>query len=138
MYYLRRITASIIDNFIIGIVLSIYFVVTKSDIPDGANLLLSIGQLNLISVPFYGWFIGIFYHGIFESSSFQASLGKMFMSLKVVTNNGNKLSLGVSMLRNVNKFLSSVLFLAGYILIFVRKDNRALHDWFSDVKVIDE
>lgn len=138
MYYLRRITASIIDNFIIGIILSIYFVLTKSDIPDGADTLLSIGQLNLVSVPLYGWLIGVFYYGLFESSSFQASLGKMSMSLKVVNDNGKKLTLGVSMLRNLNKFLSSVLFLAGYILIFVRKDNRALHDWFSNVKVVKE
>lgn len=40
------------------------------------------------------------------------------------------------MVRNANKFLSGVLFMSGYILIFSSKKNQALHDWFSDVVIV--
>tara|TARA_B100001093_G_scaffold112735_1_gene105064 strand:- start:223 stop:636 length:414 start_codon:yes stop_codon:yes gene_type:complete len=136
MYYLKRFVASIIDSFFIGIIASIFLFVTNAD-TSNANIIASFGEMSLISIPVLGWFIGIFYFGFMESSSLQASIGKMVMSLKVVNESGNKISTGKSLLRNLNKLLSYLPFLAGFILIFVRKDNQALHDWFIDVIVVD-
>ena len=136
MYYLKRFVASIIDSFFIGIIASIFLFITNAD-TSNANIIASFGEMSLISIPVLGWFIGIFYFGFMESSSLQASIGKMVMSLKVVNESGNKISTGKSLLRNLNKLLSYLPFLAGFILIFVRKDNQALHDWFIDVIVVD-
>jgi uncharacterized RDD family membrane protein YckC len=133
---LKRFVASIIDSFFIGIIASIFLFITNAD-TSNANIIASFGEMSLISIPVLGWFIGIFYFGFMESSSLQASIGKMVMSLKVVNESGNKISTGKSLLRNLNKLLSYLPFLAGFILIFVRKDNQALHDWFIDVIVVD-
>ena len=115
MYYLKRFVASIIDSYFIGIIASIFLFVTNAD-SSNANIIASFGEMSLISIPVLGWFIGIFYFGFMESSSLQASIGKMVMSRKVVDESGNKISTGKSWLRNLNKLLSKIPVLGDIII----------------------
>lgn len=131
--YSKRFLAFIIDYLILSAFISIIWYVFGLAIPD-KNF--RIGNLVVFFVPVLGWLIGIFYFGILESKPKQASYGKRVMGLKVCNNEGKRISTGKSIVRNVNKFLSGSFFMLGYILIFTSKKNQALHDWLSDVVIV--
>ena len=131
--YSKRFLAFIIDYLILSAFISIIWYVFGLAIPD-KNF--RIGNFVFFSVPILGWLIGIFYFGIMESKPKQASYGKRAMGLKVCNEEGKRISTGKSMVRNANKFLSGIFFMLGYILIFTSKKNQALHDWLSDVVIV--
>lgn len=65
-----------------------------------------------------------------------ATIGKTLMNIKVIGNDNNKLSLFSIIYREtVGRYLSSILYI-GYILIFINKDKKALHDILSNTQVV--
>ena len=136
MYYIRRIIAFLVDYLLIGFIISFYFFVTKNEIPDYSNIVATFKNIYIFVIPFWSWFIGTLYFSIIESTTLQASFGKILVSLKVTNKEGGKLSFANSFLRNVNKILSTLLFMGGYLVIFFGKNNDALHDTLSNAKVI--
>jgi uncharacterized RDD family membrane protein YckC len=78
----------------------------------------------------------ILYHGIWESSKFQATPGKLATHLKVVDQNGNRLSILQSCLRNLFKILSNITFFIGYLMALVTDRHQALHDKLAKCYVL--
>lgn len=78
----------------------------------------------------------ILYHGIWESSRFQATPGKMAVHLKVVDEQGQRLSLLRSCSRNLLKLLSNCTLLIGYLLALVTEKHQALHDKITNCYVL--
>lgn len=65
-----------------------------------------------------------------------ATIGKTLMNIKVIGNDNNKLSLfNIIYRETVGRYLSSILYI-GYILIFINKDKKALHDILSNTQVV--
>ena len=74
-----------------------------------------IEQRNWIrNISFLAW---IFYCIPMEASSYQGTLGKKIMRLKVVDEVGNRMDLPKSMSRNLSKTLSKLVFALGFIWI---------------------
>ena len=77
------------------------------------------------------------YHAVFESSEYQATIGKKISKLKVVDNHGLPLEFPQAMIRIVLKFFSLILLFSGFIIIIFRKDRKGLHDIVSKTFVIN-
>jgi uncharacterized RDD family membrane protein YckC len=75
------------------------------------------------------------YGALMESSSRQATLGKMIFSLKVTDLQGRRISFGVATGRQFAKWLSFVTLLVGYIMAGFTQKKQALHDMIVNTVV---
>jgi uncharacterized RDD family membrane protein YckC len=82
--------------------------------------------------------VGFGYYTIMESSSAQATFGKQLMAIKVVDEQGNRISLGRSALRNILRHIPvlSWFILIGYLLIAFTDKKQGLHDMIAGTYVI--
>lgn len=70
------------------------------------------------------------------ASKFQGTFGKKIVNIKVVDENGNRLSLGRSVGRYFTKWLSAVSLLIGFMMAGWTKKKRALHDLLVNTYVV--
>src|SRR4030095_612831 len=75
------------------------------------------------------------YFALMESSTWQATLGKQVMRIKVTDLNGNQISLGRATARYFLKIISSVEFMLGYLICF-SDQRQTIHDYLSQVLVV--
>lgn len=68
------------------------------------------------------------YEAAMESSSKQATLGKMIFGMKVTDLNGNRISFGRATGRHFAKYISGLTLLIGYIIAGFTEKKQALHD----------
>lgn len=122
-----RLVAYLIDALILGVVrfiLSLLFGVSFLD--NDRDLL---------------WFDSIFnfmYFIVLESSSRQATYGKRFMNLRVVDENGDRISLGKAVVRNLSKIISAFILLIGFIMIAFDSRKQGLHDKIAGTFVVQD
>ena len=76
------------------------------------------------------------YFSLLESSYLQASLGKLVVGIKVVDQQGARLNFLYCLVRNMSKFLSSLIFMLGYLMALVTKNKQALHDLIAGSYVV--
>jgi uncharacterized RDD family membrane protein YckC len=76
------------------------------------------------------------YYSLMESSSYQASVGKMVLGLKVTDINGNKLDFTKALVRNLCKIISSMILLIGYLMAAFTEKKQALHDMIANTLVV--
>jgi uncharacterized RDD family membrane protein YckC len=81
-----------------------------------------------VSFVVLGLLIYWLYHDLFESSKYQATLGKILLGLKVTDLNGNKLSFLKASIRSLFKFISNILLGFGFLVVFFTEKRQALHD----------
>lgn len=91
------------------------------------------GVFNLI-----GLVIGWVYFASMESSSYQATLGKMALGIRVCDLDGNRVSFGRASGRHFAKILSAVLLLVGYVMAAFTAKKQGLHDMIASTLVIDK
>ena len=77
----------------------------------------------------------ILYYAYFESSTKQATLGKMVMKLKVVGKDGERISFANAIGRYFAKILSGILYI-GYIMIAFDSKKQGLHDKLASTYVV--
>ncbi len=77
------------------------------------------------------------YYTVFESSSKQATLGKLALGIKVTDIEGNRLSFGRATGRHFSKFLSVILLGFGFIMIAFTEKKQGLHDIIAGCLVIN-
>ncbi len=82
--------------------------------------------------------IWIIYCIFMESSERQGTFGKSIMGIKVVDENGDRLSIGKSIGRNTTKGLSYVVILLGFIWILFDKKRQGWHDKLNKTFVVNE
>jgi uncharacterized RDD family membrane protein YckC len=63
------------------------------------------------------------------------TLGKMAMSIRVVTVDGGALSLGTAIIRQIGYWVSLLTLCIGYLMAAFRSDKRALHDLMAGTRV---
>jgi len=76
------------------------------------------------------------YEAAMESSSLQATLGKMIFGMKVTDVNGNRISFMRATGRHFAKYLSSLILFIGYIMAGFTARKQAPHDIIADADVL--
>ncbi len=84
--------------------------------------------------------VGTLVSGIYEvltiASAWQATPGKLIWGLKVIDRSGNRISLSRSLGRFLAKYLSSLCFGIGYLMVAFDARKRGLHDRLAGTYVI--
>lgn len=91
----------------------------------------TIGTMVLVSGT-----ISILYYSFMESSKTQATLGKMALGLKVTDENGQNLSFVKCVIRQLGKYVSSIILMIGYIMAGLTEKKQALHDMMAGALVV--
>jgi uncharacterized RDD family membrane protein YckC len=130
----RRLAALLIDSliagaagFLVGFVIGIVVVASGGGDLDGGWSAL----INVVSV--FGWFL---YFALMESSSHQATIGKIGLGIQLTDIDGNRLSFGRSLGRNLAKLISAVILYIGFILAAFTERKQALHDMIAGTLVV--
>lgn len=82
--------------------------------------------------------IYVIYLSAFESSTWQASIGKRIMGIKVVDEAGERLSIAQAFGRNIAKVLSALVVFAGFLAAAFSERKQAWHDLLTHCFLIDE
>jgi len=122
----RRFAAYAIDYVLVFLAsAAIAVVATLSGLlPDDAP------QISLIVLAGY-----FFYCALLESSSWQATVGKRALGLKVTNRRGERIGFGRAAARFVAKFLSALTLCLGYLVMLVTERRQALHDLIAGTLV---
>ena len=127
----RRFGAYIIDSLLInisGYVLALIFgfIFLAGGIGEGAflviYLILFVAQL--------------LYFPLMESSSKQATVGKMTLGIKVTDESGQRISFGRAIGRYFAKIISGLILFIGYIMVAFTKKKQGLHDMMAGTLVL--
>jgi uncharacterized RDD family membrane protein YckC len=135
-----RFVAVIIDGILVGIVVW----------PVSAIIALIIGLaggsvgMPIIGVHLVGhvarsglfFFAGWIYEATMESSSKQATVGKMALGLKVTNLQGQRISFARATGRHFAKIVSKLTLLIGYIMAGFTERKQALHDMIAGTLVV--
>jgi len=134
----KRFFAFLIDKFVItlltilvGIGIIVFHVVIHEMNPQEVQDQLSGYFIYII----YGLTAG--YYVVMESSSKQATIGKMVMKLTVTDYNGQRISVGRALLRHMASYLSMLIACVGYFMIGFTQNRQGLHDMLVSTFVVD-
>jgi uncharacterized RDD family membrane protein YckC len=75
------------------------------------------------------------YEAFMESSSYQATLGKMIFGMKVTDLNGNRISFERATGRHFAKWLSAMILGIGYLMVAFTERKQGLHDLLAGTLV---
>ncbi len=133
-----RVVAAIIDAIILRIVVApvgmVFGGLGMAGLMTGlphAGLTLLGGGVTLILLIFGSWL----YEAFMESSSYQATLGKMIFGMKVTDLNGNRISFANATGRHFAKWLSGMILGIGYIMVGFTERKQGLHDLLAGTLV---
>lgn len=128
-----RFAAWVIDSAILGALPLIVALIIAPIFFTGTKTVALLGVIFFI-VPVVGT-TGWLYYSLMESSTFQATLGKQALKLRVVEIDGEPVSFGRASGRFFAKILSSIL-LIGYLMAAFTQKKQALHDMLTGCVVI--
>lgn len=86
---------------------------------------------NLVSI-----LISWLYFALQESGVNQATVGKKAMGIKVINEDGNRISFGQATGRYFGKFLSMILLFIGYLMMIWDSRKQTLHDKMAGTFVV--
>jgi len=89
------------------------------------------GGVTFILLLFGSWL----YEAFMESSSYQATLGKMIFGMKVTDLNGSRISFERATGRHFAKWLSAMVLGVGYIMVAFTERKQGLHDLLAGTLV---
>jgi uncharacterized RDD family membrane protein YckC len=78
----------------------------------------------------------ILYHSLFESSSKQATPGKMALGIVVTNAQGGRIGFGRAVGRNAGRFISGLFCGLGYIICGFTDRRQAVHDFLASTLVV--
>ena len=134
-----RFVAAIIDGIIVQVV-----VMPLSFVAGGVSGFAGVmGGVPRSGLPILGgligFVIGVFgtwlYEALMESSTRQATLGKMVFGMKVTDLGGNRISFGRATGRHFGKWVSALILGIGYIMAGFTERKQALHDMLAGTLV---
>jgi uncharacterized RDD family membrane protein YckC len=125
-----RVVAYILDGILLGVVSSILRFVTGAHIEtvDFAHFDYTTNVGSLL--------IGWLYFALMESSQRGATVGKMAVGLRVVTDQGQRLSFANATGRYFAKFISAIILFIGFIMVAFTDRKRGLHDMIAGTLVV--
>lgn len=129
-----RVVAAIIDWVVLSILSRIvsyaFFNSYSTDIIDTFDLEFLFSFYFLV-----GMGIRIIYFSLMESSSRQATLGKMAVGIRVGDEKGDRISFINALGRSFAKILSALILFIGYIMVAFDDRNQGLHDKIASTVV---
>jgi len=133
-----RVVATIVDAIILRVVVSPIRMIFGglglagmiSGVPHVGLAFLG-GGVTLIALVFGSWL----YEALMESSSYQATLGKMIFGMKVTDLSGNRISFERATGRHFAKWLSGMILGIGYIMVGFTDRKQGLHDLLAGTLV---
>jgi uncharacterized RDD family membrane protein YckC len=142
-----RFLAHLIDHIILGLVAAPLFFITvlptiiriaqqaDRDQEPSPELILAIisSVFVYIALAFVGQWL---YEALLTSSSWQGTIGKKVLRLKVVDEAGNRIGFGRATGRFFAKILSSMFMCIGFIMIGFTERKTGLHDMLAGTKVM--
>jgi uncharacterized RDD family membrane protein YckC len=122
----RRLAGYLIDSILVSIVGGIVFAILAGVGGDGGAV---IGYLI--------WIVGSFvYSAWMESSAYQATVGKIALGIQVTDLNGDRVSFGRALGRNLAKILSALILYIGFIMAAFTERKQGLHDMIAGTLVV--
>jgi uncharacterized RDD family membrane protein YckC len=142
-----RLLAHLIDHVILGAVAApLFFIMilpaavrvaheAERNQEPSPELILSIlsSVFLYVALAFAGQWL---YEAFLTSSSWQGTIGKRILRLKVVDEAGNRISFGRATGRFFAKILSSMFFCIGFLMIAFTEHKRGLHDMLAGTMVV--
>lgn len=130
----RRFVAIIIDAIILNI--AFYIIGAIFGVPYGmpgrsASTAGFFSGFNLVTT-----IIAWLYFVLMESSTKQATIGKMALGIKVTDMDGNRISFGRATGRHFAKIISAIILLIGFIMAGFTEKKQALHDMIAQCLVV--
>jgi uncharacterized RDD family membrane protein YckC len=132
-----RVLAWFIDTLIscavfipVGIILGLIIGASGSG-PNSADMLLVRSSTNGLSIV-AGWL----YYSLCESSSWQGTVGKKVLGLRVTDMNGNRIGFGKATGRHFGKILSGLILGIGFIMVAFTERKQGLHDIMASTLVV--
>lgn len=138
----KRFLGSFIDLMIWGILIFVfsYLFFSETKFFEGMSTVDEISDEKVLG--FYGVFglivFVIFAYGTIMEWCFGATVGKFVAGTRVMTSNGQSITLLRSAIRNFSKFITwAIPMNLAYFLLFLTPDNQTLHDILSGTHVYD-
>jgi uncharacterized RDD family membrane protein YckC len=142
-----RLLAHLIDHIILGAVAApLFFIMVLPSIvriaheaeqnqePSPEMILTIVSSAFVyIALAFVGQWL---YEALLTSSSWQGTIGKRVLRLKVVDEAGNRIGFGRATGRFFAKILSSMFFCIGFIMIGFTERKTGLHDMLAGTRVL--
>jgi uncharacterized RDD family membrane protein YckC len=133
----KRCAAFLIDSLIIGfgqtiligVIVALCLIVFKMERNSVGASLGIIFYLMIVAIH-------IAYFALFESSSKQATPGKMAMGIVVTNAQGGRIGLGRAIGRNCARFLSALFFGLGYVICGFTDLRQCVHDLVAGTLVV--
>jgi uncharacterized RDD family membrane protein YckC len=133
-----RVVAYIIDAILLNIafgilslVLGITMIPANFATMNTEDVMTSMGTLQLVSLV-----VTWLYFALMESSARGATVGKMAVGLKVVTEQGNRLSFLNATGRFFAKLVSAIILCIGFLMVAFTDRKRGLHDMIASTLVV--
>jgi uncharacterized RDD family membrane protein YckC len=132
----KRFVAVIIDGIVLNIATTILgFILGIGYYVSGLGSAGSGRSAALYVVSLVIWWL---YYTLMESSSQQATLGKMALGIVVTDLDGRRIAFGKASIRHWSKILSYLILLIGYIMAGFTARKQALHDLIAGTLVINK
>jgi uncharacterized RDD family membrane protein YckC len=136
-----RFVAILVDLLILGMPISVIDRLTMTAppvfLPARRLGLPPIGfMFNILGTPTLWQVVVWLYFALMESSSYQATLGKMALGIKVVDMDGQRISFGRATGRFFAKYLSGILLCVGFMMAGWTRWHQALHDILAGTLVV--
>ncbi len=134
----RRVAAYLIDAIALDVVLlPIQFATGAASFSfaQSPNALAAYTGTGLIGT-LLTWIILWLYFSLMESSSLQATLGKLALGIRVTDGNGQRIGFGTATGRFFAKILSMLTLCIGFMMAGWTEKKQALHDFIANTLVI--
>jgi uncharacterized RDD family membrane protein YckC len=114
----------------LGILLGVGVAATGADQNSDSSIVTN-GASNVMSI-----LIGWLYFSLLESSSWQGTVGKKVLGLRVTDMNGNRISFGRATGRYFGMILSSMICFIGFIMVAFTEKKQGLHDMLAGTLIL--
>lgn len=135
--------AAIIDAVVINVVIQPLRIAFSAALGLGGGLTREAGPTALgavlagsMMIAAFSIMAGWLYAAGMESSSYQATLGKMALGLKVTDLRCNRISFARATGRHFAKWLSALILMIGFIMVAFTERKQGLHDMLAGTLVV--
>jgi uncharacterized RDD family membrane protein YckC len=128
----QRLLASALDWFFVCGTFIILTFIAIVFVDETTRIVIAFSLLAIVPVA------KLIYHIIMECSSKQATYGKQILRIKVCDMNGERISPGRSIGRNLAKIFSVLTAFMGYLMSFFNRKHQCLHDMIAGTLVVKD
>lgn len=132
-----RFAAALIDGLLLGLItvpvgFVIGLILAATGNSQDSDLMMAVnGLINVVSI-LLDWL----YSSLLESSSWQGTVGKKVVGIRVTDLNGNRIGFAKATGRHFGKILSSIICLVGFFMAAFTEKSQALHDMLAGTLVL--